>query len=84
MEGTFLITPRLVSVSPASGSVGGTLITATVPGATASDTVNLLDSLGVSICESTTVIAYGVVQCKTLAQEIASTVLQVEKDGEIS
>ena len=84
IEATFLISPKLVSVTPVSGSVGGTLITLIVPGATISDTIDILDSTGVSICESTTVTAYGVVQCKTLAQEIASTELSITKDGEVS
>lgn len=81
---SFTVSPKLVSVSPVSGSIGGTLITATVPGATVSDNVDILDSTGASICESTTVTAYGVVACKTLPQEIASTVLQVSHLGEIS
>ena len=71
-------------MTPVSGSVGGTLITAIVPGATVSDTVDILDSTNSSICESTSVTAYGVVQCKTLAQEIESTELSISKDGEIS
>ena len=71
-------------MTPVSGSVGGTLITAIVPGATVSDTVDILDSTYSSICESTSVTAYGVVQCKTLAQEIESTELSISKDGEIS
>lgn len=75
VEAIFSISPKLVSVTPVSGSVGGTLITATVPGATVSDIVDILDSTGASICESTTVTAFGVVQCKTLAQEIESTEL---------
>ena len=67
IEATFIVTPKLTAISPVSGSVGGTLITANVPGATVSDTVDILDSNGASICESTKVTAYGVVECKTLA-----------------
>ena len=84
IEATFIVTPKLTAISPVSGSVGGTLITATVPGATVSDTVDILDSTGASICEITTVTSYGVVECKTLAQEIASTVLSVSHLGEVS
>ena len=84
VEATFIISPKLVSVTPVSGSVGGTLITALVPGATVSDTIDILDATQTSICESTTVTAYGVVECKTLAMEIASTELSISKDGEIS
>jgi hypothetical protein len=67
VEASFALTPKLVSVSPNSGSVGGSLITASVPGATVSDTVSIVDSAGASICESVTVTSYGVVECKTLA-----------------
>ena len=84
IEATFTISPKLVSVSPVSGSVGGSLLTVTVPGATVADTVDILDSTGASICESTEVTSYGVVQCKTLAQEIPSTVLSVSHLGEIT
>jgi hypothetical protein len=66
-EASFSLTPKLVSVSPNSGSVGGSLIIATVPGVTVSDTVSIVDSAGSSICESVTVTSYGVVECKTLA-----------------
>ena len=84
VEATFAMTPKLVSVSPVSGSVGGTLITATVPGATVSDSVDILDSTGTSICETSTVTTFGVVECRTLAQEIASTELSVSHLGAIS
>ena len=84
IEGTFTVTPKLTAISPVSGSVGGTVITATVPGATVSDTVDILDSTGASICESTKVTTFGVVECKTLAQEIVSTVLSVSHLGEVS
>jgi len=59
------LTPKLVSVSPNSGSVGGTLITAVVPGAGSS--IDIVDSTGSSVCESVKLVSYGVVECKTLA-----------------
>jgi hypothetical protein len=66
---TITITPQLVSISPNSGSIGGTIIRAVVPGATTSSTgIDLIDvSTSGSICESVTVLEYGVVECKTLA-----------------
>jgi hypothetical protein len=73
VESSFSLTPKLVSVSPVSGSVGGSLITAIIPGVTVSDTVSIVDSTGSSICQSVTVTSYGVVECKTLAQEITQT-----------
>ena len=56
------ITPRFVSISPNTGSIGGTLITAVVPGATkTSNDIDIQDDLGASICDSVTVLSYGVV-----------------------
>lgn len=68
------ITPKLVSISPASGSIGGTLMTIQAPGVVISDTDNLsvVDVNGTSVCEILFVSAYGVIQCKTVAGEIAS------------
>ena len=67
------LTPKFVSVSPSSGSVGGTLITASVPGIVVSDTsdISIVDANGNSICEIIFVSSYGVVQCKTNAGEYA-------------
>lgn len=75
------MTPKLVSIIPSSGSIGGTLITAVVPGAGSS--VDIVDSTGTSICESVQLKSYGVVECKTLAQEIISTSLSIKEDDEI-
>lgn len=75
VEASIEITPQLASISPNVGSVGGTIITATVPGATTSSTgIDIVDDSNNSICETVTVTSYGVVECKTLAQVInAST-----------
>ena len=48
LETSLTLTPKLVSVSPNSGSIGGSLITAIVPGA--SSTATIIDSDGNSIC----------------------------------
>lgn len=70
------ITPRLVSVSPRVGSIGGTVITAIVPGATKTMSKGIYikkDGSSRSICDgdgSATVVSYGVIQCKTKADEI--------------
>lgn len=71
VEAAMTLTPKLVSVTPNSGSVGGSLITAVVPGAGSS--ADIVDSTGASICESVQLVSYGVIECKTLAQEIATT-----------
>jgi hypothetical protein len=78
------LTPKFVSVSPSTGSVGGTLITATVPGIVVSDTsdISIVDADGNSICEMIFVSSYGVVQCKTNAGEIASSELSFKKGEE--
>ena len=80
------ITPRLASISPSSGSIGGTLITATVPGATLTSTgldiVNANTSS--SICQSGTirVVDYGIVECLTKLITIdAGTNLTVTQSG---
>ena len=66
--------PKLVSLSIAEGSVGGTNITANVQGVGTSTTgLELVDSVtGASLCSKLAVLAYGVVQCQTIAGEIAS------------
>lgn len=78
------LTPKFVSVSPSTGSVGGTLITASVPGIVVSDTsdISIVDAEGNSICEIIFVSSYGVVQCKTNAGEIASSELSFKKGEE--
>jgi hypothetical protein len=83
VQTAFSLSPKLVSITPTSGSIGGTLITATVPGATVSDQIDLVDDAGVSICETSTVVSYGIVKCKTIAQELASTTLSVSQNGAI-
>ena len=65
VEAPLTLTPKLVSISPNSGSIGGTLITAVVPGAGSS--ADIVDSTGTSICETVQLKSYGIVECKTLA-----------------
>lgn len=57
---------------------------ATVPGATITSTgIDIVDDTNTTICETVTVTSYGVVECKTLAQVIAtSTQLSLTQDGE--
>lgn len=59
-DSTLTLTPRLVSISPASGSPGGSVITATVAGVGTETTgLDLVDSTGSSICETVGVVSYG-------------------------
>ena len=56
------ITPRFVSIYPNTGSIGGTVITAVVPGATkTSIDIDIQDDTNTTICDSVTVVSYGVV-----------------------
>ena len=59
--------PTLVSISPSSGSSGGTLITATGTGfgANTADVNLVLDSTGEEICESVSISGYGSFACLT-------------------
>jgi hypothetical protein len=70
-QAAFTLTPKLVSVSPNSGSIGGSLITAVVQGA--GESTDIVDSSGASICESVQLKSYGVIECKTLPQAIPAT-----------
>jgi len=66
------LTEKLVSISPASGSVGGTTIVANVPGAGVDSSEHTLWIAGVDICETKWVSSYGVLNCKTSKTEILS------------
>lgn len=47
VEDGLVLTPKLVSISPSSGSVGGTVVTATVPGVGKSTKdLDIVDSAG--------------------------------------
>jgi len=72
-----------VSISPNTGSIGGTVITATAPGATVTSTdLDIVDAAGDSICQTVTVVSYGVVECLTITSEIAAdTQLSITQDG---
>jgi len=69
--------PRLHSISPNVGSLGGTMILAEVQGlGTLTEGVTLVTSTGVDLCQSVTLPAYGQVLCLTkegLALETADT-----------
>ena len=81
IESALELTPRLVSVTPSSGSVGGTLITVTVPGLAIgnTETISIVDSEGNSVCTSISAISYGLVECQTISGEMASTALSFKQ-----
>jgi len=75
---TLTLTPKLVSISPSSGSSGGSVITAMVAGVgTATTGLDLVDSTGSSICQSVSIVSYGKVLCHTKAAEIAESNISV-------
>lgn len=69
------IVPTLVSVSPSTGSSGGTLVTVTGTGFGMSTSgLNLeLASSSTEICEKVSVTGYGTFTCLTKAMEISSS-----------
>lgn len=79
-----MITPKLISVSPSTGSVGGTLVTLQAPGIVVADSseISVVDVDGNSVCDIIFVSDYGVIQCKTIAGEIASSALSLKKGEE--
>ena len=68
------VEPTLVSISPSTGSSGGTLITVTGTGfGTDTEGVNLThDASGTDICEEVNMISYGTFTCMTTAMEITA------------
>lgn len=68
------VSPSLVSVSPSSGSFGGTLITVTGTGfGVDTQDVNLIhETSGTEICSEVEMISYGTFTCLTVSLEISS------------
>lgn len=81
VQSSFNMTPKYVSVTPNSGSIGGSLLNVTAPGVSKSSTVDILASDGSSICANASVASYGVITCKTNPGEITSQVLSIKVDG---
>ena len=75
-RGEITMVPTLVSVSPSTGSSGGTLITVTGTGfGTSTTDVSLLNgTTGDEICDpdTVTITGYGVFTCITQALEVSS------------
>ena len=65
--------PNLVSISPSSGSSGGTLLTVIGTGfGVDTQGVNLVDATGQELCQVVTVTGYGTFTCLTKSVEVAS------------
>ena len=71
---TVTVEPTLVSISPSTGSSGGTLITVTGTGfGTSTEGVNLThETSGIDICEEVNMVSYGSFTCLTSAIEITA------------
>ena len=80
------VTPTLVSVSPSTGSSGGTLLTVTGNGfGTSTEGINLIhESSGSEMCEEVSITGYGTFTCLTKAMEITAgdTILLATSSGE--
>ena len=76
---TYILQPTLMSLSPTIGSPAGSYITAVVKGiGKNSALVTLVTSTGTDICASVTISTYGILECKTNVQTVASTTLKVK------
>jgi hypothetical protein len=74
--------PKLTRVSPNEGSTGGSVITATAPGVgMATEGIELVDSAGQSICDSLEVVAYGQLECTTVATAMADGPISIKQGG---
>lgn len=74
-RGEITMVPTLVSISPPSGSSGGTLITVTGTafGANTADVTLINGTTGEDVCDSVTITGYGTFTCLTKAVEINSS-----------
>ena len=72
------LTPKMWSIDPKVGTIGGTLITVTVPGVgTETEGLSLVNPSGGSICEELTIISYGTVQCLTKKSDFGEEALAI-------
>jgi len=76
-----VLEPKLVSVSPSSGSIAGSIIYANIQGAGPLDTdINLKVEDGVILCEATEVVSSGLLKCETTAAAVpAASTIQILK-----
>ena len=74
MGTSLTMTPKLVSITPNSGSIGGTEIIVSAPGLGSRESSTNVDLTvnGTSICLTKRVLAYGQFSCRTLPIEIAA------------
>jgi hypothetical protein len=74
------LSSKFTGLTPSVGSVGGSTITLTMPGATSGTNIKIKDASDNEICESIRVETYGKVQCDTKPVEIAAAAIKVFQD----
>ena len=73
LQAGITFSPKLLSLSTSTGSAAGSLITAVVKGVGVNDQVTLYDDAnGKNICQTSTVTAYGQLECLTIAEVVAA------------
>ena len=76
---TVAVTPNLVSISPSSGSAGGTLLTVTGTGfGSKTKGLMLTDAAGKDVCQTVTFKSYGKFECLTKAEEITKAAMKIK------
>jgi hypothetical protein len=85
LDSPIVLQPRMVAVTPNSGSSGLTSIVASVPGVGTEQTgLSIVDSTGSSVCSSLDVVEYGKVLCRISSKTDISTTLNVKLDAVVS
>ena len=75
MESGITFDPKLLSLSSNEGSAAGSVITAVVKGVGVNDEITLIDAASKrDVCETTRVTSYGILECKTIAEEFSSAI----------
>ena len=75
--------PKLQSLALHEGSAAGAVFTADVRGAGVLDQLTLVDAAGNDLCETSQVIAYSVLECHTIAQEVPLTDVSVKDSNDV-
>lgn len=75
-DGTHIMTPQLINISPPVGTAGQTLVTATIHGVgTGTTGLQLFD--GSNLCDTITVVSYSIVECLTERQDFGAAALSL-------
>ena len=73
------VTPNLVSITPSSGSKGGTLLTVVGTGfGTSTSGLTLVDGSGADVCAEVKITGYGTFTCLTKPSEITEQDMKIK------